>query len=220
MELYIILALLGVLMLLSLLSSKLSSRINMPCLLLFLAVGMLWGSDTVTSFITATPLIPDAQSAQMTKGVSPVLANYIGSIALAFILFSGGFDTSWRSIKKISTTGGLLSSLGVLLTALIVGAVSFYFLRWAVPGINVPFSWCFLLGSIVSSTDAAAVFAILRSKNVGLKGDLRSLLEFESGSNDPMAAFLTIFMIGVVMTENATLTFLHSEGRIQKRFVL
>ena len=178
----------AILILLCACASKLSAWINMPCLLVFLGVGMLSGEQGIGHI----------------KFDNPIEANIIGSIAMAFILFSGGFDTSWRSIKKISTTGGLLSSLGVLLTALIVGAVSFYFLRWAVPGINVPFSWCFLLGSIVSSTDAAAVFAILRSKNVGLKGDLRSLLEFESGSNDPMAAFLTIFMIGVVMTENAT----------------
>ena len=121
MELYVILAVLGLLMLASLLSSKLSSLINMPCLLLFLAVGLLWGSDTVTSFITTTPLIPDAQSAQMTKGVSPVFANYLGSIAMAFILFSGGFDTDWKSIKSVFRTGELLSTMGVLLSAVFTG---------------------------------------------------------------------------------------------------
>ncbi|MBR2365182.1 MAG: potassium/proton antiporter [Lentisphaeria bacterium] len=201
MELYIILALLGVLMLLSLLSSKLSSRINMPCLLLFLAVGMLWGSDTVTSFITATPLIPDAQSAQMTKGVSPVLANYIGSIALAFILFSGGFDTDWKSVKKVFRTGALLSTLGVLLSAVITGFATYGLVSYAAPSLNFSLSWCLLLGAIISSTDAAAVFSILRSKSVSLKGQLQPLLEFESGSNDPMAAFLTLFFLSLVTME-------------------
>ena len=178
----------AVLILLCSCASKLSAWINMPCLLIFLGVGMLSGEQGIGHI----------------KFDDPVEANVIGSIAMAFILFSGGFDTSWKSIKKISSTGGLLSSLGVLLTALTVGVISFYFLKWAVPGINVPFSWCFLLGSIVSSTDAAAVFAILRSKNVGLRGNLRSLLEFESGSNDPMAAFLTVFMVGIVLSETST----------------
>ena len=178
----------AILILLCACASKLSAWINMPCLLVFLGVGMLSGEQGIGHI----------------KFDNPIEANIIGSIAMAFILFSGGFDTSWKSIKRISSTGGLLSSLGVLLTALTVGFISFYFLNWAVPGTKVPFSWCFLLGSIVSSTDAAAVFAILRSKNVGLHGELRSLLEFESGSNDPMAAFLTIFMIGIVITETTT----------------
>jgi hypothetical protein len=103
----------AILILLCACASKLSAWINMPCLLVFLGVGMLSGEQGIGHI----------------KFDNPIEANIIGSIAMAFILFSGGFDTSWRSIKKISTTGGLLSSLGVLLTALIVGAVSFYFLR-------------------------------------------------------------------------------------------
>ncbi|MBQ9770342.1 MAG: potassium/proton antiporter [Lentisphaeria bacterium] len=166
-------------------ASKLSAWINMPCLLVFLGVGILCGEQGIGHI----------------KFDNPIDANIIGSVAMAFILFSGGFDTNWKNIKGVCSTGGLLSSAGVLLTALSVAFVSFYFLKWASPMTEVRFSWCLLLGSIVSSTDAAAVFAILRSKNVGLRGQLRSLLEFESGSNDPMAAFLTIFMIGVVLAE-------------------
>lgn len=203
MELCIVLAILGALMLVSLLSSKLSSLINMPCLLLFLAVGMLWGSDTVTSFINATPLIPDAQSAKMTQGVSPVLANYIGAIALAFILFSGGFDTDWKSVKRVFRTGGLLSTLGVLLSAVFTGFATWGLVSRAVPSMNFSLSWCLLLGSIISSTDAAAVFSILRSKSVSLKGQIQPLLEFESGSNDPMAAFLTLFFLSLVTMETS-----------------
>ena len=203
MELYVILAVLGALMLLSLLSSKLSSRINMPCLLLFLAVGMLWGSDTVTSFITDTPLISDAQSAKMTEGVSPVLANYIGSIALAFILFSGGFDTDWKSVKKVFRTGLLLSTAGVLLSAVFTGFAAWGLFFYTAPELKYTLSWCLLLGAIISSTDAAAVFSILRSKSVSLKGNLQPLLEFESGSNDPMAAFLTLFFLSLVAMETS-----------------
>ena len=201
MELYVILAILGALMLLSLLSSKLSSRINMPCLLLFLAVGMFWGSETVTSFINGTPFIPDAQSAQMTRGVSPVLANYIGSISLAFILFSGGFDTDWKSVKNVFKTGLLLSTLGVLLSALFTGLAAWGLVSLVSPEMKITLPWCLLLGSIISSTDAAAVFSILRSKSVSLKGQLQPLLEFESGSNDPMAAFLTLFFLSLVTME-------------------
>ena len=201
MELYVILAVLGLLMLASLLSSKLSSLINMPCLLLFLAVGLLWGSDTVTSFITTTPLIPDAQSAQMTKGVSPVFANYLGSIAMAFILFSGGFDTDWKSIKSVFRTGELLSTMGVLLSAVFTGLAAWCLFSFTKPDLQFSLSWCLLLGSIIASTDAAAVFSILRSKSVSLKGKLQPLLEFESGSNDPMAAFLTVFFLSIVAME-------------------
>ncbi|MBP5183230.1 MAG: cation:proton antiporter, partial [Lentisphaeria bacterium] len=201
MELFVILAVLGALMLLSLLSSKLSSRINMPCLLLFLAVGMLWGSDTVTSFINGTPFIPDAQSAQMTRGVSPVLANYIGSISLAFILFSGGFDTDWRSVTNVFKTGLLLSTMGVLLSALFTGLAAWGLVTLVSPEMKITLPWCLLLGSIISSTDAAAVFSILRSRSVSLKGQLQPLLEFESGSNDPMAAFLTLFFLSLVTME-------------------
>ena len=203
MELYVILAVLGALMLMSLLSSKLSSLINMPCLLLFLAVGMLWGSDTVTSFITDTPLISDAQSARMTEEVSPVLANYIGSIALAFILFSGGFDTDWKSVKKVFRTGLLLSTAGVLLSAVFTGFAAWGLFHYTATDLKFTLSGCLLLGSIISSTDAAAVFSILRSKSVSLKGNLQPLLEFESGSNDPMAAFLTLFFLSLVTMETS-----------------
>ncbi len=156
-------------------SSKISSWLNVPVLLVFLGVGMLAGSDGIGGI--------NFDNAQ--------LANAIGSIAMAFILFAGGFDTRWTAIRGVLFRGGVLSSLGVLLTALTVGL----FTAWL---FEVPPAWGLLLGSIVSSTDAAAVFAILRSRSVSLKGELQPLLEFESGSNDPMAAFLTIFMVGIL----------------------
>ncbi|MDD3886150.1 MAG: potassium/proton antiporter [Victivallaceae bacterium] len=187
MELYITLAVFAFLTLICLLSSKLSSHINMPCLLLFLAVGMLAGSEGIggIGFDNAAA------------------ANSLGSIALAFILFSGGFDTEWKSVKPVFRTGGLLSSLGVLLTALLTGLFAWWICKLLAPTNEIPLSWCFLLGSIISSTDAAAVFSILRSRSVSLRGKLRPLLELESGSNDPMAAFLTVFMTGVITSETA-----------------
>ena len=185
MDFFVAIAIVSFLLLASLMSSKISTHINMPCLLLFLVVGMLAGSEGIGKLA-----FDDA-----------VMANAIGSIAMAFILFSGGFDTSLESVKKVFVPGSILSSLGVLLTAFFCGTFTYLVSRWLLPEKGLSFSWCLLLGSIISSTDAAAVFSILRSKSVSLKGKLQSLLEFESGSNDPMAAFLTIFMINIVLFE-------------------
>lgn len=186
MQLATILAILSVVILICLLSSKVSSWLNLPTLILFLLVGMLFGSEGIGGL----------------EFDNAIAANYIGSTAMAFILFSGGFDTRWKSVKPVLIVGGILSSLGVLLTAVFVGLFTWSIIKILLPSINVSLAWCFLLGSIISSTDAAAVFAILRSKRVSLKGQLQPLLEFESGSNDPMAAFLTIFMVQIVAAES------------------
>lgn len=185
MQLATILVILGAVILVCLISSKLSSWLNMPTLLMFLGVGMLFGSEGVGGLAFD----------------NAVVANYIGSTAMAFILFSGGFDTRWKVVKPVLIPASILSSLGVLLTAVFVGVSAWGAMKWLLPEVPVSMAWCLLLGSIVSSTDAAAVFAILRSRRVSLKGQLQPLLEFESGSNDPMAAFLTIFMVGVVVSE-------------------
>src|SRR5690606_31993131 len=111
-------------------------------------------------------------------------AQSLGIIALAYILFSGGLDTKWKSIKPVLKTGMILSTFGVLLTCLLVGV----FIKFV---LGFSYLESFLIGAIVSSTDAGAVFTVLRSQNIHLKGHLTPLLEFESGSNDPMAVFLT-----------------------------
>ena len=188
MELYISLSVLAVLILLCLFSSKISSLVNLPSLLLFLAVGLLAGSEGLGGL--------EFSNAQA--------ANYLGSTAMAFILFSGGFDTDWKFIRPIMLTGGILSSFGVLLTAAFCGIGTWSMFHFFAPELGIKLSWCLLLGCIISSTDAAAVFSILRSKSVSLKGNLQPLLEFESGSNDPMAAFLTVFMAGIVTMEAET----------------
>ena len=159
----------GLLFFLSLVAGTLSERIKVPGLILFLAIGMLAGENGPGGL-----QFDDA-----------VTTNSIGTFALAFILFSGGFDTQWDDVRPIVQQGLVLSTLGVFLTALFM----------ALPLACLPrfsFKDAFLLGAIISSTDAAAVFSILRTQKVGVKGKLKPLLEFESGSNDPMAVFLTI----------------------------
>ena len=181
------LTLISLLLLLCICSSKLSSWIKMPVLIVFLGVGMLIN------------LPKDSLDAENVSH-----ANLIGSIAMVYILFYGGFETKWASIKKVAFRGILLSTLGVLLSALFVGVFSYFFLKWQYPQDCKPISVCLLLGAIVSSTDAAAVFSVLRSKSVSLSGQLSPLLELESGSNDPMAALMTIMLVPIAIAETKT----------------
>lgn len=162
----------GLLFFLSLIAGTVSERTRIPALILFLGIGMLAGGDGPGGLP-----FDDAP-----------FTNWIGTVALAFILFSGGFATRWRDIRPIVVRGVLFSTLGVMLTA-----VTMAVLIALIPGFS--FKDGFLLGAIVSSTDAAAVFSILRTQKLGLKGSLKPLLEFESGSNDPMAVFLTLAVL-------------------------
>lgn len=172
----------SILLFISIISSKTSFRFGIPALILFLVIGMLAGSDGIGGIYFN----------------DPHLAQMLGALALCFILFSGGMDTKWESVKPVLWHGISLSTIGVLLTAVTVGLFVTVILHFSVfEGL--------LLGAIVSSTDAAAVFSILRSKNIGLKGRLRPLLELESGSNDPMAYFLTISMTFLVSNKEASL---------------
>lgn len=177
---YVLLAI-SLLLLLSVIASKISDRIAIPALLLFLAIGMLAGSDGPGGIYFDNALT----------------AQFVGVIALAFILFSGGLDTDFSSVRPVLKYGLILSTLGVFITALVVGVFAKLLLGFSlVEGL--------LLGAIVSSTDAAAVFSILRSKNVHLKGQLKPLLELESGSNDPMAVFLTIGLVQLLTQPGAS----------------
>ncbi len=163
------------LVLIGVLASKLSSRFGVPALLLFLAVGMLAGSDGPGGI--------DFDNAE--------LAQSLGIVALAVILFAGGLDARWSSVRPVIGQASVMATAGVLGTALVVGAVA----TWV---LDVPPATGLLVGAIVSSTDAAAVFSVLRSRNISLKGTIRPLLELESGSNDPMAVFLTIGFLELV----------------------
>ena len=165
----------SLLLLISLIAGKTSYKFGVPTLILFLGVGILAGSDGILKI----------------QFNDPKLAQFIGIISLNFILFSGGLETRWKSVKPILYQGIALSTLGVLLTAVSLGLFVWYITDFTL-------FESLLLGSIVSSTDAAAVFSILRSKNLELKDNLRPTLEFESGSNDPMAYVLTTTFIGLV----------------------
>lgn len=172
----------SVLLLLSIIASKTTGKLGVPALVIFLAIGMLAGSDGIGGIH-----FDDSQ-----------LAQSLGVVALVSILFAGGLETKWESIKPVIWQGFTLSTLGVLLTAVLVGVFVTYISDFTL-------TEALLIGAIVSSTDAAAVFSILRSKSIGLKGNLRPLLELESGSNDPMAYFLTIGLTSVLVNEGETL---------------
>ena len=157
----------SILLFFSLLAGKTSYKFGVPTLLLFLMVGMIFGSDGVGLQF----------SSQKT-------AQFIGVVALSIILFSGGMDTRYEEIRPVAKEGVVLATLGVLLTAVFTGFF-IYFLTRLLPNFELSLPVCLLLGSLMSSTDSASVFAILRSKELKLKHNLRPLLELESGSNTP-----------------------------------
>jgi cell volume regulation protein A len=162
----------AVLLLAAVVATKAATRVGVPALVLFLGVGVVAAAGGVS--------VDD-----------PTLARNVGVVALAFILFSGGVDTAWRDVRSVLVPAGLMSTVGVLVSAAVVGVAA----AWV---LDLPLGTGLLLGAVVSSTDAAAVFSILRSRALGLQPRVRQLLEVESGSNDPMAAFLTIALIEVV----------------------
>jgi len=162
----------SILVLLAVFVSKITDRYGIPLLLLFLILGMLSGSEGLGGIYFD----------------DPELTQWIATIALAVILFSGGVDTNWQSIKPVFKEGLVLATAGVVITAGIMAAAAHFILK-------LNWTESLLIGAIASSTDAAAVFSLLRARGVSLKGHLKPLLELESGSNDPMAIFLTIGII-------------------------
>jgi len=172
----------SILLFVSIIVGKTSYKFGVPTLLLFLAIGMLAGSDGIGGIHFDDPKV----------------AQFIGIVSLNFILFSGGLDTDWGTVKPVLRQGLVLSTVGVLLTALTLGTFV-----WLITDFTIYESM--LLGSIVSSTDAAAVFSILRSKSLALKSNLRPTLELESGSNDPMAYVLTIAFLTLVVHQDLSL---------------
>lgn len=163
-----------VLVLVASFSSLLAYRFGAPLLLVFLGIGLLAGVDGLgIQFDNAS------------------MAYYIGSIALAVILFDSGFGTSIQSFRQAAGPAIALATLGVILTTLVFGAAAYYLL-------DLPWLEAFLLGAIVGSTDAAAVFFLLRIGGVRIRDKVRSTLEIESGSNDPMAIFLTVALVEMI----------------------
>lgn len=180
-DLDLVLVLACALVLASILASKASGWAGVPALLLFLAIGMLAGSEGLLGIY-----FDDAR-----------LARAVGVIALALILYSGGLDTRWETIRPVMGRGVTLATFGTLLTAGLLGL----FVAWVT---DLPLLQALLLGAVVSSTDAAAVFTVLRARKVRLPEGLRSLLELESGTNDPMAVFLTVSIIAVITAGEAS----------------
>lgn len=165
----------------SILISKSGYRFGIPTLLLFLLVGMAFGSDGLgISFNNAS----DAQ--------------FIGMIALSIILFTGGMDTKTSEIRPVLFQGIVLSTAGVALTTLLTGLFIYFTSAYTSLSIALPLTTSLLLAATMSSTDSASVFNLLRSQRMNLKQNLRPLLELESGSNDPMAYMLTIALIEVI----------------------
>ena len=169
MELEILMSFCGLLLFMCVFANRISNKLGVPSLLFFLTIGMIAGADNAGSLFS-----------------SAKFSNYMGSVALAFILFAGGLESDWNSIKSVIVRGTLLATLGVALTAAVMFALSYYVLR-------MPFASALLLSVILSSTDAPAVFNILRTSGLYLNNHkLKSLLEYESGSNDPMAVILSV----------------------------
>ncbi|MGB9937233.1 MAG: potassium/proton antiporter [Methanobacterium sp.] len=166
----------ALLLFVSILVSKTSQRFGVPALLFFLLIGMLTGSEGIGGIYFDDPNI----------------TQFIGIIALVFILFSGGLDTNWTNIRPVLGRGIVLSTFGVLITTVAVGL----FVNW-ITGFSLLES--LLLGAIVSSTDAAAIFSIFRSQKQCIKNNIEPLLELESGTNDPMAYFLTTTLIFLIL---------------------
>lgn len=179
----------SILIFISILISKTGYRFGIPTLLLFLLVGMLFGSDGLGLQFNS------AEDAQ-----------FIGMIALSIILFTGGMDTKYSDIRPVLKQGILLSTVGVLLTTLLTGLFIFYISGWDDTNIELSLMASLLLAATMSSTDSASVFNLLRSQKMNLKENLRPMLELESGSNDPMAYMLTIVLIQVLSSGDALST--------------
>ncbi len=172
----------AILLFFSIIAGKAGFRFGVPVLLLFLGVGMLFGSDGLGIQFN-----------------NPASAQFIGMIALSIILFSGGMDTKYTEIKPILGQGVILATLGVAATTAITGLFIFWISGFS-EFTSLTLIEALLMAAVMSSTDSASVFSILRSKKQGLKEQLRPMLELESGSNDPMAYMLTILLIQIIQT--------------------
>lgn len=159
-------------------ANRFSDKLGMPVLIIFMALGMLFGSDGLFKIYFENYYATEQ----------------ICTVALIFIMFYGGFGTKWEMAKPVAVKAVLLSTVGVVITALLTCGFCYFVL-------NMKLMESFLIGAVISSTDAASVFSILRSKSLSLKDGTASLLELESGSNDPMAYMLT--MIGLVFIQGS-----------------
>lgn len=162
---------------LSVLTSVIAFRFGAPLLLVFLCIGLVAGEDGLGLVFN-----------------DPEIAYFLGSLALAVILFDSGFGTRTQTLKRAAGPAFVLATVGVLLTTVLVGVAARYLF-------DLPWLHAMLMGAIIGSTDAAAVFFLLRAGGIKIYKRVRSLLEVESGSNDPMAIFLTILFIELIVAD-------------------
>lgn len=165
----------GLVLLICITSSKMLYKFGVPMLLIFIVLGMLFGSDGIVGIYFD----------------NYDLASTLCSIALVFIMFYGGFGTNWKMAKPVAKQSILMSTFGVIITSLLTGVFCYFIL-------NTSLLEGLLIGSIVGSTDAASVFTILRSQKLNLKSEIASLLEVESGSNDPIAYMMTLSIVMIM----------------------
>ena len=189
MSVEFVLLVLSMLFFFSIIADKIGYRFGVPALLVFLAVGMLFGPDGVGKLINP-------------NGVGYMLnissAEALSSIALCVILFSGGMDTKLSDINPVMPQGVALATFGVLLTMGITGVLIYYIFGWINGDHSLGIAFALLIAATLSSTDSASVFSIMRTNGISFKHGLRPILELESGANGPMAYILTTTMIGVV----------------------
>ena len=180
MQIEFVLLILSLLFFISIIADKIGYKFGVPALLLFLVVGMLFGSDGVGALFGGNGIEIKTSSAQA-----------LSTLALCIILFSGGLDTKINDIKSVLGPGITLATVGVMLTCIITGVIIYYIFGWLNAVASVSIWLALLMAATLSSTDSASVFSIMRTNGIGLKHNLRPLLELESGANDPMAYVLT-----------------------------
>lgn len=179
-----ILLFVAIILIICTLSSCISIRLGIPALLIFMALGMVFGSDGIFHI--------DFADFYLTEQIS--------TIALIFIMFYGGFCMKWKMVKPVALSAGLLSTVGIVFTCLLVGFLAHVLLGMGIEG--------YLVGAVLASTDAASVFSILRMKKLNLRKGIAPLLEMESGSNDPFAYMLTIIILNLMAPYGISLPYL------------
>lgn len=188
MQVELWLLILSLLFFVSIFADKIGYKYGVPALLLFLTVGMIFGSGKMGTLIGPGGEVIDISTAQ---GLS--------TIAMCIILFTGGMETKLSDIKSVLAPGITLATLGVLLTCVITGGIIYVLFGWMNAVTSVSIWLALLMAATMSSTDSASVFSVLRTNGIGLKHNLKPLLELESGANDPMAYVLTTTLIGIVV---------------------
>ena len=201
MQVELILLVLSLLFFVSIIADKIGYKFGVPALLLFLSVGMFFGSNGVAALVGARGVSIEIGSAQA-----------ISTLAMCIILFTGGMETRLSDIKSVLIPGVTLATLGVVITCIVTGVIIYFIFGWINAVASISIWMALLMAATMSSTDSASVFSIMRTNGIGLKHNLRPLLELESGANDPMAYVLTTTLIGVVLSLEGVGASRHVQG--------